>query len=51
MEENAKGQDGSDKMLSISISILMLNKLHVLLHFSLRVEILWYVSNIFSFLN
>ena len=32
MEENTKGQDGSDKTLSISI--LKLNKQHVLLYFS-----------------
>ena len=31
MEENAKSQDGGDKPLLILI--LMLNKLHVLMHF------------------
>ena len=42
MEENAKSQDGGDKM--VSISILMLEKLQVLLHLSnykLWVSILW----------
>ena len=52
MEENVKSQDCSDKMLSISI--LKLNKLHVLLYFKtykLQINILSYVKNIFSFLD
>ena len=43
---------GGDKMLSILI--LKLNKLHVLLYFStykLRVNLMWYVNNIFCFLD
>ena len=59
MENNAKSQDGGHKYQDgshkmLSISILMLNKLHVLLHFStykVRVNILWFVHNIFSFLD
>ena len=45
MKENAKFQDGGDKTLLISI--LKLNKLHVLLYVStykLRVKISWYVK-------
>ena len=52
MEENAKIQDGDDKMLSILI--LKLSKLHVLLYFStykLRVNMLCYIKNIFCFLD
>ena len=48
MEENVKIQDGGNK----TPSILKLNKLHVLLHLSikeLQVNILWYVKNIFCF--
>ena len=49
MEENAKIQDGSDKTLLISIS--MVNKQYVLLYFStykLWMNTLWYVQNIFG---
>ena len=54
IEENAKkSQDGSNKPLSILS--LMLNKLYVSLYFfstyALRVNITWYVKNIFSFLD
>ena len=48
MENNAKIQDGS--IIMLSISILKLNKLHVLLYlltYTLRVNILWSVKNIF----
>ena len=52
MEENAKSQDGGDKTLSISI--LKLNKQHVLLYFStyqLHLNILRNVKKIFCFVN
>ena len=52
MEENAKRQDGDDKTLSILI--LKFNTLHVLFLFStykLRLNILWYIKNIFCFLE
>ena len=52
MGEKAKGEDGEHTMLLISL--LMLKKLHVSLYFSIEVlwvNILWYVKNIFSFLD
>ena len=52
MEENVKIQDGGDKLLLISV--LKLNKLHVLLYLStykFRVNILLYVKDIFWFLD
>ena len=54
MEENAKRKAKMTAIKHLSISILKLNKLHVLLHFSLEklhVNILWYVKNITCFLD
>ena len=51
MQENANIQDGGDKMQSILI--LKLNKLHVGFFSTcmLHVNILWYVKDIFCFLD
>ena len=52
MEENKKIQDGGNKMLSISI--LVLNNLHVLFYFAtykLRINVSLDVKNIFCLLD